>query len=345
MNIDLVNSKIKEADKILILPSQPPDIDCLTSALIIKWYILLLKSKNADVRIYSFFQIPGKLKIFPEIEEIDQKYLDKVDLSVYDLIIGVDGNAFERYLTNSFNKYLSPNDLIEKFIVFDHHQPDNNTQFKEELYFSNQEISSTTQVIYQTLLQKIEIPPIIATYIYAGIASDTGNFKWNIQPQTFKVASELLEKGADYLTATNISVPRKEIDFLVWAIQHTQYFPEIKTTLLYIDKPHYDELEGIFGNKWDFKDLDRYYKNSFCKLVEDYDYYLILKEDKKDNNVRISWRIKDLSEKDIDFIKIFQNMGYEAGGHHNSGNARAFGVKIEDVWNNLKVEIAKAFVS
>jgi len=355
MNLDLINFKIKESKKILILPSQPADLDCICSALVMKWYVMQVKNsynsieENEDgyigvdeenwVRIYSFFQIPDKLKLFPEISQIEQKYLENVDIPMYDLIIGVDGNGYDRFLTNGYQKYFSQNDLKHKFIVFDHHQLESNVDFLDEYYVSEPEASSTTLVLYKNLFKNLEITPRIATFLYTGISSDTGNFKWNLNSETLKIAGELLHKGADYLEATNVKIPVKEIDFTVWAIQHTKYFPEIKTTLLSINKSHYDELDEIFGDKWDFKDLDRHYKNTFCKLVEGYDYYFILKEDKKNNNVRVAWRVRDLPEKEIDFIHLIQNLGYEAGGHQNSGGARAFNVYIDDVWNKIKNQI------
>lgn len=338
MNKELILSKIKSASKILILPSQPADLDCLSSATIMKWFVKEYLGKE-DVRVYSFFQIPEKLLIFDDFKSIEQKYLDKIDLSVYDLIIGVDGNGYDRYLTNSYQKFILQENIRDKFINFDHHQIDKNSEFAKDQNISDTLASSTTLVIYKELLKEIPITKEIATLVYAGLSADTGNFKWNITSESLKVAGELLEQGADYLTASNINIPQKEIDFTVWAINHTQYFPEIRTTMLYIDKSHYEELDSKFGDKWDFKDLDRHYKNSFCKLVEGYDYYLILKEDKKADNVRITWRMRDLPLKAINFVEIMQSFGYEAGGHLNSASSRAYGKKIAEVWDKLKAKL------
>lgn len=340
MDLTKIQAKIKSSNKILILPSQPADLDCLTSALSVKWYVQNVYGKE-DVRIYSFFQIPEKLNLFEEIKSIEQKYLDKIDVTVYDLIIGVDGNGYDRYLTNSYSKYLSQEVLKDRFINIDHHQPDKNSDFIEDYNLSDSNASSTTLVIYRDLFKDIKIPDYVATWLYTGILSDTGNFRWNISDQTLSIAGELLSKGADYLKAGNINIPKKEIDFSVWAINHTQYLEELRATVLYIDKTHYAELDTQFGDKWDFKDLDRHYKNSFCKSIEGYDYYLILKEDKKADNVRVTWRMRDLPQKKIDFVKIMQGLGFEAGGHMNSASARAYGKKIGEVWEKLKNAIEK----
>lgn len=338
MNINAIKDKIKSANKILILPSQPADLDCLTSALSINWYVKTIFKKE-DVRIYSFFQIPEKLVIFDDINQIEQKYLDNIDISVYDLIIGVDGNGFDRYLTNSYQKFVSQESLVNKFINIDHHQPDINSQFDSDLNISDPSASSTTLVIFRDLFKDIEITKEVATWLYTGILSDSGNFRWNINAETLSVASQLLAKGADYLKAGNINIPIKEIDFSVWAISHTQYLTDLRTTVLYIDKTHYQELDSLFGEKWDFKDLDRYYKNSFCKSIEGFDYYLILKEDKKADNVRVTWRMRDLPVKPINFVRIMQDLGFDAGGHLNSASGRAYGKKISEVWEKLKAKL------
>jgi len=344
MNVQPFISKIKSAKKILILPSQPADLDCLTSALSIKWYVQNIFGKE-DVRVYSFFQIPEKLLIFEEFKQVEQKYLDKIDVTVYDLIIGVDGNGYDRYLTNSFQKFVSETSLKDKFINIDHHQPDQNSEFAVGYNISDPKATSTTLVIYRELFKDLKIPKDVATWLYTGIVSDSGNFRWNISAETLDIAGQLLAKGAEYLKAGSISIPRQEIDFSVWAINHTQYLENLRTTLLYIDKSHYSELDKAFGDKWDFKDLDRHYKNSFCKNIEGFDFYLILKEDKKADNVRITWRMRDLPVKPIDFVKIMKHLGYEAGGHLNSASARAYNKKIGEVWDKLKSEIEKELKS
>ena len=106
MSKDFIFNKIKSAKKILILPSQPADLDCLCSAISMLWYVKE-HAGNTEVKVYSFFQIPDKLMLFDEFKVIEQKYLAAIDLNVYDLIIGVDGNGYDRYLTNSYQKLIT----------------------------------------------------------------------------------------------------------------------------------------------------------------------------------------------------------------------------------------------
>jgi phosphoesterase RecJ-like protein len=131
---------------------------------------------------YSF------LKGFDELN--DKKY------SGYDLGIAVDCADEAR-----LGKYLHAYNKCRNTINIDHHGT--NRGFGKENYVSP-DCSSTCELLYSLIKDEIEITPDVATYLYLGISTDTGNFMHdNTAPSTLLAASELLSYGADHRSIIN----------------------------------------------------------------------------------------------------------------------------------------------
>lgn len=106
----------------------------------------------------------------------------------YDLTILLDCSSVKRtiYQLEELSKFL---------IVIDHHidnPPIGN------LYLCK-DVASTTMIIYQLLLEMhINISPMIATALYAGIIGDTSYFSNNnVTSEVYIIAADLLNKGAN----------------------------------------------------------------------------------------------------------------------------------------------------
>jgi len=58
--------------------------------------------------------------------------------------------------------------------------------------------AAACEIIYELLKElQVEITPVIADCLYAGISGDTGCFKYqNVTPKTYRIAAELIELGA-----------------------------------------------------------------------------------------------------------------------------------------------------
>lgn len=90
----------------------------------------------------------------------------------------------------------------EPEIVFiDHHRPDEETQEIIDIFYSDEESSSTAELILD-LAQQLDysFDSKTALLMLTGVISDTGHFKF-ANEGTFRSVSKLLEQGADYRKA------------------------------------------------------------------------------------------------------------------------------------------------
>ena len=80
-------------------------------------------------------------------------------------------------------------------IAIDHHPRD----FHEEcISFKNTSASSCTCILFD-MMKKEVITPDIATLLYMGLCHDTGMFQnSNVNPDTYRIAGELMGYGADH---------------------------------------------------------------------------------------------------------------------------------------------------
>ena len=189
--------KIDSAKKILILISSP-DGDSVGTSIVLKHF---LENKNKIADIYSNKPLYDTLKKLPLSDEIIITDVVKINFHEYDLIITVDtANLEQLYNYNKYDKFKFP-DYID-FVCIDHHA--SNTSFtKYKIY--DKEASSTAEVLYTHLIKNdFPLNKDEATLLYFAIASDTGFFRWQIKPETFRVASKLLESNVDYNKLANL---------------------------------------------------------------------------------------------------------------------------------------------
>ncbi len=88
-------------------------------------------------------------------------------------------------------------------LSIDHHPT--HRQFADEIYVEAN--SASCCEIIRVLLEEMgwEITPSIASCLYTGIATDTGCFKFsNTSPRTHRIAAEMIEKGADYISINKV---------------------------------------------------------------------------------------------------------------------------------------------
>lgn len=181
--LESIKESIMNSNKIAILTHENPDGDAIGSSL---GLMLALKKigKDVDVIIPSFNKIyetlPGHEDIKKEIE---------IDCS-YDLCIALDCADMERLhvCKEIFEK-------AKNTIVIDHHITNQNYG---DVNYVNAVASSTCQNLIVVMgYLDIVISKDIATCLYAGILTDTGGFRYNVQIETFEFAAMLLETGID----------------------------------------------------------------------------------------------------------------------------------------------------
>jgi len=328
-----INEMLSSSEKILTVVSKPIDPDCIGTALSISW---LLNEKNKSADIVSFTKIPLGMRSFPGIEAVTFTELKTPDFRTYNTIILVDGCDWAQFFGDDWEKKLSGIDK-KKIINLDHHMPGDIQRTIPETCL-NSKTSCTAQLLYESFIEpdKIKITPQVAKYLYLALLYDSGNFKYEIYPGQYSLAEKLVAAGADHAKAMDINYDKKEIDFMVWAVEHTEFLPEYKLSVLAINNDLNLELQKVFGENW--SDFDKFYKEAIERQIKGYDYGIILM-DNLDGSIRLGWRTRNHG-KTTSIADLARSSGFNAGGHRNAGGGRFEGT-IEEAKEKLLGEFKK----
>ncbi len=178
---------INDSNNILIIGHKRPDGDSIGSC-IAMYYTLKERGKNAS--ILNGDAVPESF------EFINKGNIIKNDCNEFipDLIIYLDSATEERVGDNVSR-------IIDNFgnticINIDHHP--NNPKYCE-LNYIDSKASSTCEMLYGIFnTMNVKINSDIAEALLMGMVTDTGFFKFdNVSSETMKIASILMEKGAD----------------------------------------------------------------------------------------------------------------------------------------------------
>lgn len=202
-NIQVLEAMISESRKVIIVTHQKPDGDAMGSCIAL-YHFLKMCEKNS-VRIilndryptylnFLTYGIPdGDILYFQEMKDTAETLIKDSDL-----IFSLDFNAFHR--TDKMEGALSASKARK--ILIDHHLNPDRDSF--DLLFSETEISSASELLYQILIRTGRIgmdstllPPQSATALMTGMTTDTNNFANSTYPSTFLMASDLLAVGVD----------------------------------------------------------------------------------------------------------------------------------------------------
>jgi phosphoesterase RecJ-like protein len=331
--LDNVNKLLSSSEKILIIVSKPIDPDCIGTALSLSW---LLNEKNKSADIISFTKIPSEMASFPGIDTVTFTGLKNPDFRIYNAIIMVDGCDWAQFLGDSWKKVLANIDK-QKIINLDHHMPGDILKAIPETCL-NSKTSCTAQLLYESFIEpeNIKITPQVAEYLYLALLYDSGNFKYEIYPGQYSFADKLITAEADHAKAMDINYDKKEIDFMVWAVEHTEFLPKYKLSMLTINKDLNLELQKVFGENW--SDFDKFYKEAIERQIKGYDYGIILM-DNLNGSIRLGWRTRNYGDT-ISIAELARKSGFNAGGHRNAGGGRFEGT-MEEAKEKLLKEFKK----
>lgn len=187
LNLDkmqIILNKIKENDKIFIFRHFRPDGDAVGSS---KGLAAILKLTYPEKKIYlQNADFSGYLSFLGGEDEIlpDEEYADALG-------IVVDTATADRVSNKKFT-------LCRELIKIDHHIPIESyapTEWVEE------ERSSTCEMIahfYDTFRHELKIDVEAATYIYTGMVTDSGRFRFrDVSGETLRLAGTILSVGVD----------------------------------------------------------------------------------------------------------------------------------------------------
>ena len=296
---------LRSLSNCVIIPHKNPDADALGSSMALFRFLTKLGKKPMVVLpnsppnylewmvkgydIVSYESSPGKAK----------KYLSRSQI-----IFALDFNSLKRIGT--LNKEIE--NINVPIIMIDHHESPENFS---TLFLSKPEIGSTCEIIYNilNLINSELIDKEIATFIYTGILTDTGSFRYPLTSgDTHNIISELFKKGINHTLIhqniyDNFSFDRTQL--LALALKNFKLIENFGVAYTFLSK---ENLE-----KYNFKKGDTEGFVNFGLQIKGISVSVIFIEDINEEIIKISFRSKD----NID-VNLFAKKYFNGGGHKNA---------------------------
>ena len=186
MNENMVNvlNKIKQYDKIIIFRHFRPDGDAIGST---KGLARILKLTYPEKKIYlqnadysNYLAFLGK-----EDEELpDEEYVDALG-------IVLDTATQERISSKKFS-------LCKELIKIDHHIPVQDYGVCQWVEENRSSLCEMIAYFYETFMDELKIDKEAATYIYTGMVTDSGRFRFReVSGDTLRLAGLMLDQGVE----------------------------------------------------------------------------------------------------------------------------------------------------
>jgi phosphoesterase RecJ-like protein len=179
-----VLDEVRRHDYFCIVGHIRPDGDCVGSQVALA---LALKSIGKKVVCWNQDRVPEKLSFMVPAGLFTQPEPDRS----FDCVIATDCAAFERLGDTA--AHIGRRKL---FINIDHHT--GNTRYAD-INWVNSRKPSTGELIFELIRTAgWTLTPGIADCLYTAVSTDTGSFMYpNTTPETYRVAAELVEAGAN----------------------------------------------------------------------------------------------------------------------------------------------------
>lgn len=322
-------SAIQTAQNVVLLTHQSPDGDAMGSSLAVYHYIKSL-NKAAQVIVPNAFPeflawMPGaeNVLVYEGNETLADTYLDAADL-----IICTDFNAPKRIGVLG-DKMLT---LNSKKIMIDHHlYPTDFADFT----VSDPEASSTCELVYDVLSTfNFQLSTNIATCLYTGLMTDTGNFSYNSnRPQIYEMVAKLIATGINKDEIYNAVFNQYSVDRMKLVgyclYQKMRIFPEHHTALICLNRKELyrfnfqkGDAEGIVNMPLQSKDIH---------------YSVFMREDKaspdemeKNGGIKTKIKLSFRSQGDRP-VNVFASEVFNGGGHANAAGGEYYGPLAEAV--------------
>ncbi len=313
-NIEKIIQFIKRSDDFIVTSHMSPDGDNIGSTLGM-YYAL----KKLGKKVYHVLDDTPPQNLIFLLKDLTILKSEDVKLESYN-IIALDCADKQRVcLEDNIVKN------AQTLVCIDHHA---SNDAYGDINYIDADASSTCELVYNLLVKFNEIEGIdlidetIATTLYTGLATDTGNFSYsNTHPSSFEMAKELLLKGAKRDTIIQEVFQSNPYSYykLLGEALNTLDIVESKIAIISVDK------EMLKRNVISFNDVDGI--TSYTRDIQGVEVGVLLKE-KKENEVKVSFRSKNY----VDVSAVAKTFG--GGGH-----VRAAGCTIYDSIENAKKKV------
>ena len=318
-----LNKILKGISNCIIIPHKNPDADALGSSMALFSFLTKLGKKTKVILPNS---PPGNLEwminkgAVISYEKSPEK--TKRHLLNSQIIFALDFNSLKRI--GKLSKEIES--IKRPLIMIDHHE---SPEKFSTLFLSNPKIGSTCEIIYNIMksINSKLIDKEIATYIYSGILTDTGSFRYPLTTgDTHNIISELFKKGINHTKIheriyDNFSFKRAHL--LAVALKNLKKIETLGVVYTFLTK---EDLE-----KHNFKKGDTEGFVNFGLRIKDIYVSVIFIEDSYEDIIKISFRSKE----NIDVNK-FAKKYFNGGGHKNASGGYS---------NDSIIETEKKFIS
>jgi phosphoesterase RecJ-like protein len=192
MSRQTVLDLIRRGSRFLVTCHLRPDADALGSAL---GFAAILRSIGKDARVYSQDPPPRMLGFLPGIDTVAR---DPSNGGAYDATFVMDAAASPLVPK-------VPREISGPIVMLDHHAAHDDYG---DIVLRETDAVATGVVVLRLMrdLGVARVPPEAAAPLYAAIVADTGGFRYlGTNPETMRLAAELMEAGADpWTTAYNL---------------------------------------------------------------------------------------------------------------------------------------------
>ena len=318
-NIDNIIDFIKGSNDFVVTSHISPDGDNMGSTLGTYYF---LKKLGKNVYYVLDDNAPLNLEFLLEnVPKMSSEDFKTLNIDNYSLI-ALDCGDKRRVCVSDEIK-----DKALKVICIDHHASNDSYG---DLNYIDTEASSTSELVYNLIVRFNElnntntIGENIATALYTGLVTDTGNFSYSsTHPSSFEMAKELIILGAK----------KEKIIQNVFQSNSYNYYKLLGEALNTLDIVNEKvacislTIDMLQRNNISFNDVDGI--TNYTRDIKDVEVGILLKQ-KKENEVKISLRSKNY----VNVSKIAQI--FNGGGH-----IRAAGCTIYDTVENAKIKILK----
>lgn len=309
-----VLDEIKAAERIAVLSHVPPDGDALGSMLAL---CAALRHMGKDVQAYSA-EISGTYLFMPGIGDIKSVW----DQRPHDLAVIVD--CADVRLTGQF---LPLYKSAKRTMSIDHHM---SNAGNGQVSFIDARVSSAAELVLDFIdFAGIPLSADMATDLYVGLSTDTGNFLHsNTNARSFKNAARLAEAGADIQYAVGCLYRRRSLiktRLIGRAISGMELLEGGRIAFMALDTPDYEALGT--------DDLDYEGVIDFGRDIDTVEVAVLMRRSKP-GKYRVSMRSKDY----VNVNAIAQVFG--GGGHERASGCMVSGTQ-QEVRDALLKEITK----
>ncbi len=328
---------IDSPKNIVITTHYKPDADALGSSLALAAY---LKKKNHSVTVISpsdypefLFWMVGEKEVLNF--EADKGQRCKPLIASADMIFCLDFNCLKRL--NELGAEVARSKAVK--VLIDHHlEPEHFADFE----FWTTKAAATAELVYELIVNLQDrhlIDGSIADCLYAGIMTDTGQFKHpNTTQNVHLVTADLIALGADVSAVGRLIYDNNSIDRL----RFTGYALYHKMTVLSEYRTAYFAISAEELKKYNHKTGDTEGLVNHGLSIKGIVLSALLIE--RPDTIRISLRSKGNFS-----VNEFARAHFDGGGHTNAAGGRSdIGLeetvkKFEDLIKSYKTELNRNF--